>query len=131
MYDGPAFDWDPRIPIIQYTVDDWAWEPLGRSIVGDVASIETTIRKHERLIDQVLTAQMNPPMGYNHMETGGPKIEHFDIFEPDVRLGVDGKPKDTFQSILPDEVNVKGGAVQLPEIPQRKGRQAAWTRRPW
>jgi hypothetical protein len=106
MYDGPAFDWDPRMPIIQYTVDDWAWEPLGRSIVGDVASIEQTIRKHERLMDQVLAATMNPPMGYNHTETGGPKIEHFDIFEPNVRLGVDGKPKETFQSILPEEVRV-------------------------
>lgn len=102
MYDGPAFDWDPRMPIIQYTVDDWAWEPLGRSIVGDVASIEQTIRKHERLMDQGLAAGMNPPMGYNHTETGGPKVEHFDIFEPDVRLGVDGEPGKTFQSILPD-----------------------------
>ncbi|CAN5951049.1 unnamed protein product [Sphagnum jensenii] len=106
MYDGPAFDWDSRIPIIQYTVDDWAWEPLGRSIVGDVATIEQTIRKHERLMDQVFAAQANPPMGYNHTETGGPKIEHFDIFEPNVRLGVDGKPKETFQSILPDEVRI-------------------------
>ena len=106
MYDGPAFDWDPRMPIIQYTVDDWAWEPLGRSIVGDVASIEQTIRKHERLMDQVLAATMNPPMGYNHTETGGPKIEHFDIFEPDVRIGVDGKPKEVFQSVLPEEVRV-------------------------
>ncbi len=124
MYDGPAFDWDPRIPIIQYTVDDWAWEPLGRSIVGDVASIETTIRKHERLIDQVLTAQMNPPMGYNHTETGGPKIEHFDIFEPDIRLGVDGKPKDTFQSILPDEVNVKGEQFNfLKYLNEKEGKQ--------
>lgn len=102
MYDGPAFDWDPRMPIIQYTVDDWAWEPLGRSIVGDVASIEQTIRKHERLMDQGLAASMNPPMGYDHTNTGGPKVEHFDIFEPDVRLGVDGKPTDVFHSILPD-----------------------------
>lgn len=106
MYDGPAFDWDPRIPIIQYTVDDWAWEPLGRSIVGDVATIEQTIRKHERLMDQVLAAKMNPPMGYDHTNTGGPKIEHFDIFEPDVRIGVDGRPKDILQSVLPDDVSV-------------------------
>jgi hypothetical protein len=124
MYDGPAFDWDPRMPIIQYTVDDWAWEPLGRSIVGDVASIEQTIRKHERLMDQVLSAQMNPPMGFNHTETGGPKIEHFDIFEPNVRLGVDGKPKDTFQSILPDEVRV--GSTQfeyLKYLNEKEGKQ--------
>jgi hypothetical protein len=102
MYDGPAFDWDPRIPIIQYTVDDWAWEPLGRSIVGDVASIETTIRKLERLMDQSLSAEMNPPMGYDHMNAGGPKMEHFDVFEPNIRYGVEGNPKDILQSVLPD-----------------------------
>jgi hypothetical protein len=108
MYDGPAFDWDSKIPIIQYTVDDWAWEPLGRSLVGDVASIEMTTRKVERKMDAVITVTLNPPMGYNHTETGGPKIEHFDIFDEDVRLGVDGKPRETLQSILPDTVRVEG-----------------------
>ena len=85
MYDGPTFDWDAKMPVIQYTVDDWAWEPLGRSLVGDVASIETTTRKIERKIDDVITATLNPPIGYDHTATGGPKIEHFDIFEQDVR----------------------------------------------
>jgi hypothetical protein len=107
MYDGTSFDWDSKIPVIQYTVDDWAWEALGRSLVGDVASIETTIRKHERLVDQVQTAKMNPPMGYNLDDNGGAKIEHFDIFEPDVRLGLaGGEPTKAFQSLLPDSVNV-------------------------
>ena len=107
MYDGPAFDWDPRIPIIQYTVDDTPWEPGGRSLVGATASIETTIRRHERKVDTVIAARADPPMGYNLDEVGGPKIEHFDIFEPNVRLGLaGGKPRDTFQSLLPDEVQV-------------------------
>lgn len=106
MYDGPSFDWDSKMPIIQYTVDDWAWEPLGRSLVGDVASIETTIRKIERKMDQVITVTLNPPLGYDHTQTGGPKIEHFDIFEEDVRLGVDGKPSETLQSVLPESVSV-------------------------
>lgn len=107
MYDGTSFDWDPKIPIIQYTVDDVAWEPSGRSLVGDVASIQTTIRKHERKVDQTMTAKKNPPMGYNLDENGGAKIEHFDIFEEDVRLGLaGGKPQDTFQSILPDSITV-------------------------
>ena len=106
MYDGPTFDWDTKMPVIQYTVDDWAWEPLGRSLVGDVASIETTTRKIERKIDDVITVTLNPPIGYDHTATGGPKIEHFDIFEQDVRYGVDGKPKEILQSLLPDEVRV-------------------------
>ena len=92
--------------MIQYTVDDWAWEPLGRSLVGDVAPIETTTRKIERKMDDVITITLNPPIGYDHTATGGPKIEHFDIFEQDVRYGVDGKPKDILQSILPEEVRV-------------------------
>jgi hypothetical protein len=108
MYDGPAFDWDSKIPVIQYTVDDWAWEPLGRSLVGDVASIEVTTRKIERKMDAVITVTLNPPLGYNNTETGGAKIEHFDIFEEDVRLGVDGKPRETLQSVLPDSVRVDG-----------------------
>lgn len=107
MYDGPAFDWDSKMPIIQYTVDDWAWEPMGRSLVGDVATIETTVRKHERKMDAVITVRLNPPMGYNADENGGQKIEHMDLFEEDVRMGLfGGKPKETFQSVLPDEVNV-------------------------
>lgn len=108
MYDGPAFDWDTKMPVIQYTVDDWAWEPLGRSLVGDVAPIEVTTRKIERKMDAVITVTLNPPLGYNHTETGGPKIEHFDIFEEDVRIGVDGKPRETLQSVLPDSVRVDG-----------------------
>ena len=109
MYDGTSFDWDSKMPIIQYTVDDWAWDAGGRSLVGDVASIETTIRKHERKVDQVLTARLNPPMGYDLDTNGGSKIEHFDIFEEDVRLGLaGGEPKKSFQSLLPEEVRVDG-----------------------
>ena len=106
MYDGPAFDWDSKMPIIQYTVDDWAWEPLGRSLVGDVGAIETTIRKLERKMDQVTTTTLNPPMGYDLSENGGQKVENFDIFEEDVRIGLVGEPKKTFQSVLPEEVRV-------------------------
>lgn len=107
IYDGTSFDWDSKIPIIQYTVDDWAWDAGGRSLVGDVASIETTIRKHERKVDQVLTAKKNPPMGYDIDSNGGAKIEHFDMFEEDVRLGLaGGTPKNSFQSLLPESVTV-------------------------
>lgn len=106
MYDGPNFDWAGVIPTVQYTVDDWAWEPLGRSLVGDVASIETTKRKIERKIDSVITVTLNPPMGYDRNTVGGPKIEKFDLFEEDVRGGFDGQPKQAFQSLLPEEVRV-------------------------
>jgi hypothetical protein len=109
MYDGTSYDWDSKIPVIQYTVDDWAWEPLGRSLVGDVASIENTIRKLERLMDQVLSAQMNPPLGYKADENDGKSIATWDMFAPDKRLGLFGtdEPRKTLQSLLPEGVGVK------------------------
>lgn len=108
MYDGPAFDWHGCIPTVQYDVDDWAWESVGRSLVQDVGSIEITKRKIERKMDQVITTTLNPPMGYDRTSVGGPKIENFDIFGENVRAGLDGEPRAVLQSLLPDEVRVTG-----------------------
>lgn len=116
MYDGPAYDWHGCIPPVQFDVDDWAWEGMGRSLVADVGSIEQTKRKHERKMDQVLTTKLNPPMGYDRTSTGGPKIENFDIFEENVRAGLDGKPKDVLQSLLPEEVRVDGENFKFLEM---------------
>jgi hypothetical protein len=107
MYDGPAFDWHGVIPPVQYDVDDWAWEPIGRSLVSDVGSIEVTKRKLERRMDQVVRTTLNPPMGYDRTAQGGPTIENFDIFGQDQRIGLEGEPKKMLQSVLPDEVRVE------------------------
>jgi hypothetical protein len=116
MYDGPAFDMHGCMPTVQYDVDDWAWEAIGRSLVQDVGSIEVTKRKLERKMDQVITTTLNPPMGYDRTATGGPKIENFNIFEENVRAGLDGKPKDVLQSLLPEEVRVKAEHFKFLEM---------------
>jgi hypothetical protein len=107
MYDGPAFDWHGQMPAVQYEVDDWPWMGVGNSLVGDVGSIQQAIRKLERKMDQVIGVTLNPPMGYDRSATAGPKIEHFNLFEEDVRAGVDGTPQNVFQSLLPESVNVR------------------------
>ena len=116
MYDGPAFDWHGVMPPVQYDVDDWAWEAMGRSLIQEVGSIEVTKRNLERKMDSVITTTLNPPVGYNRAEAGGPKIENFDIFEEDVRYGVDGEPKKVLQSLLPEEVRVIGEHFKFLEM---------------
>jgi len=107
LYDGPGFDWHGKLPPVQFVVDDWPWESLGYSLIDSVGTIERTKRKHERQIDQVLTTRKNPPMGYDRTSTGGPKIENFDIFAQNIRMGLDGEPRKTLQSLLPEEVRVE------------------------
>lgn len=116
MYDGPQFDIHGEMPAVQYDVDDWAWEGMGRSLVGSVGSIEVTKRKIERKMDNVVTVTLNPPMGYDRGSTGGPKIENFDLFEEDVRTGLDGEPQKIFQSLLPESVQVKTEHFKFLEI---------------
>lgn len=106
MYDGPAFDWHGQMPAVPYTVDDWPWEALGGSLIDSVGSLELTKRKHERGMDQVITARFDPPIGYDRTSVGGTKVENFDLFETKVRMGGDGVPRQTFQSLLPDEVQI-------------------------
>ncbi len=106
MYDGPAFDWTGEMPAVQYDVDDYPWMGIGNSLVSDVGSIQTSIRKLERKMEQVILTSLNPPMGYDRTATGGPKIEHFDLFEEDVRAGVDGRPIDVLHSLLPESVAI-------------------------
>lgn len=107
MYDGPAYDWDGEMPAVQYDVDDYPWDGVGRSLVGDVGTIQQTIRKIERKMDQVVTVTLNPPMGYDRNSVQGPKIEQFDLFEEDVRSGMDGNPSQVFTSLLPESVKVE------------------------
>ena len=123
MYDGPAFSWHGKIPVVQYTVDDWPWEPGACSLIDTVATVELTKRKHERQMDVVLTTKKNPPLGYNRGETQGPKIEQFDIFAQNVRMGMDGEPKKTLQSLLPDEVRVETIDIEWEEILQKMEEQ--------
>jgi hypothetical protein len=106
MYDGPAFDWHGCIPTVQYDMDDWVQDGMGRSLISDVGSIEQTKRKLERKIDQVIDTTLNPPIGYDRTANQGPKMENFDIFEGDMRVGTEGEPKKIVQSLLPEEVRV-------------------------
>lgn len=124
MYDGPAFDWHGEIPAVQYDADDYPWEGIGLSLVGDVGSIEQTTRKIERKVDQGVTTAMNPPMGYDRTSVGGPKIENFDLFEEDVRSGFDGKPSDVMHSLLPETVLPTAMTFKFLEyLAAKKGKQ--------
>ena len=107
LYDGPGFDWHGKLPAVQFVVDDWPWEGLGNSLVDSVSTIERTKRKHERAMDQVLTAVKDPTLGYDRSQTGGPKMENLDIFQKSARLGVDGEPSKIVQSIIPESVRVE------------------------
>lgn len=63
IYDGPSYWWHGQVPLVKFTLDDWAWNYLGFSLVRDVASLQDSMTSHLRNIDDSASARLNPPFG--------------------------------------------------------------------
>ena len=64
MVDGPARDWHGMIPP-RFFADDWAWEPMGFSLIRDVLDTERARQFTERAMDMKIKAQMDPALIYD------------------------------------------------------------------
>ena len=108
LYDDTAFDWDGEIPVAQLDVNDFAWSPLGYSVVRNVAGLVKAQRAGTSRIDEVLAIRKDPPTGYD-LSTGVSRtqMEKIDLLRAQgVRVGLKGDPKKAIVSILPDTITV-------------------------
>jgi hypothetical protein len=90
VYDGPAYDWHGMMPP-RFFADDWAWEPMGFSLIRDVLDTERSRQFTERAVDMKIKAQMDPAMIYDSSKIPPATAEQFDPWEMRKRLGVDGE----------------------------------------
>ena len=107
VIDGPAYDWHGMMPP-RFFADDWAWEPMGFSLVRDVLDAVRSLQFTERAIDMKVKAQMDPAILYDTTKIPPATAEQFDPWELRKRLGVDGEVDDkTFRTaIAPDLMRV-------------------------
>ena len=90
LEDGPAWDWHGMMPP-RFFADDWAWEPMGFSLIRDVLDTERARQFTERAVDMKIKAQMDPAMIYDSSKINPATAEQFDPWELRKRLGVDGE----------------------------------------
>jgi hypothetical protein len=90
VYDGPAWDWHGKKPP-RFFADDWAWEPMGFSLIRDVIDAVRALQFTERAVDMKVKAQMDPAMIYDSSKINPGTAEQFDPWELRKRLGVDGE----------------------------------------
>jgi hypothetical protein len=88
--DGPAWDWHGMMPP-RFFADDWAWEPMGFSLIRDVMDAVRALQFTERAIDMKVKAQMDPGMIYDSSKINPADAEAYDPWELRKRLGVDGE----------------------------------------
>ncbi len=108
MYDGPDFNWDGQLDLIDLAVDKWPWAPGGFGMVHDGAPIERCLNAIDSGILTRIRAQNNLPLGYD-IESGVTKTEA-EAFDPmdtnNVRVGYDGSQLEgtPFKLTVPFEV---------------------------
>ena len=110
LEDGPAWDWHGMFPP-RFFADDWAWEPMGFSLIRDVYDAVRSLQFTERTIDMKVKAQMDPAMIYDSSKINPSTAEQFDPWELRKRLGVDG------------EVDEKALRTAIPEALMRVGEE--------
>lgn len=105
MYDGPAFDWHGELPLIPLCLDDWAFEPMGYSIVRDGYDIQKSLNELERGTMDKNRAQLDMSLAYDINSVNPREAMQYDPMQPRSRVGFDGSLVDEpFKSPVPAEV---------------------------
>lgn len=61
-YDGSSPWWHGQVPLARFRFNDWAWEALGQSVVGDTRTMGIGIESLMRDIEDSCHARMDPPL---------------------------------------------------------------------
>lgn len=86
--DGPSPWWHRKVPVVKFTLDDWVFEFLGLSLVRDGASIQGSINKLLRVVDDSANARLRPPLAYDENAVSKTAMDQFDTRQPNKRVAV-------------------------------------------
>lgn len=64
-YDGSSPWWHGQVPLARIRFNDWAWEALGASLVGEAKTMQDGIVALMRLIEDSAAARLNPAAIYD------------------------------------------------------------------
>lgn len=125
MRDKCGFNWHGEMPIIQYDVNDWAWAPLGYSLIQQVSGIERASRSLLSKIQEVIDVTLDPPMGYDlHSGVARTQLEKLNMLKSSgFNVGVNGDPKKGLTSILPDSIKVQSEHFKQLEVLTQQRKQ--------
>lgn len=118
MYDGPAFDWHGELPLIPFTLDDWAWEAIGLNIVRDGYNIQQATDEIDRGTMDKVRAGLDMPLGYDINSVTKKEADMLDPMQPRARVGFDGSlVNEPFKPIIPPEVlKIDPGSLQFRDV---------------
>ncbi len=77
-YDGSSPWWHGQVPLSRTRFNDWAWEALGKSLLGDPKTMQDGIVALMRYIEDACAARLDPPYLYDENLVGEGFAHEFD-----------------------------------------------------
>jgi hypothetical protein len=64
-YDGSSPYWHGKVPLTRIRYNDWPWEALGATLVGETKTMQDGIIAIMRAVENSIAARLNPPAVYD------------------------------------------------------------------
>jgi hypothetical protein len=88
-YDDTAPNWHGDVPLARIRFNDWAWEALGSSLVGETRTMQQGIEALMRMIEDSAAARLDPPMIYDDTRVAQSWAQSFNPRKAGARAGAD------------------------------------------
>lgn len=88
-YDGTAPNWHGEVPLARIRFNDWAWEALGASLVGETRTMQAGIEALMRAVEDSASARLDPPAIYDDSRVSSSWAQSFNPRKAGARAGAD------------------------------------------
>lgn len=88
-YDNSSPWWHGQVPLARFRFNDWAWEALGQSVVGDTRTMGIGIESIMRDIEDSSHARMDPPLLFDDTKVSKGFAEQINPRKSGVRAAAD------------------------------------------
>jgi hypothetical protein len=79
LSDGPSPWWIRGVPLVPFTIDDWAWEQIGYSAMRDQASIQASNTGLMRAVEDAANTRLRPNVFYDMDVLAKTLMDDFDF----------------------------------------------------
>lgn len=100
LYDDTAPDWHGLFPFVPITNDDWPFMFGGFSAIHDIWSLQYSIEKDIRAMDDQVEVKLDPPLLYDKNQIAKADAERLTLRKSKVRVGYDPMGGEPIKSAL-------------------------------
>lgn len=95
--------WHGKVPLIQFTIDDWPWDFLGFGMPRDVEGLQNSANRLIRGIDDAANVRLRPALQYDSSVISPAAMARLDVRQPGQYIDANLSMGEGIKAVLPPE----------------------------